>query len=95
MSSEIVKEGMQTVMIKDIKKTKRPSSYTDEDYTLAFITDEKDRKITAAGRWVEDWQVGDVVAGIMQEKASMRTGGGLKEAFPVSSLFLRNPEARY
>lgn len=93
LNSEIVKEGKEKITIVEIKKVKRLSTYTDIDYTLAFIKDQHDRKITAAGRWVEDWKEGDEVEGILQEKAKMLTGH--KETFVSSSLFLKNPNANY
>lgn len=95
MSSEIINEEMQTVTIMEIKKTERPSKYMDRDYTLAWIIDQYGRKIAAAGYWVENWQVGDVVKGILQEKVAIQGRSGNKEENVVSSLFLKNPSANY
>ena len=95
MSSEIVMEGQAKVTIMEIKKLEKPSSYTDGNYILAFIVDQYDRKIAAAGKWVENWQVGDEVEGILQEKATMQGRDGSKKAIVSSSLFLKNPKANY
>ena len=93
LDCEIINEDEVKITIVKMKKTKRPSSYTNGDYTLAFIVDEFDRTITAAGKWVENWQEGDEVEGILQEKAKMMTGR--KDVFVSLSLFLKNPNANY
>jgi len=95
LNSEIVYEGEQKITIVEIQKVKKPSSYTEGNYTLVFIKDKDGRKITAAGRWVENWKIGDEVEGLLQEKAIMQGKSGNKKPVISSSLFLKNPDAKY
>jgi hypothetical protein len=93
INGEIINESIERIKIVKMKKKKKPSSYTGGYYTLALIVDQFDRRIDAAGKWVENWQEGDEVEGILQEKASLTAGH--KEAFVASHLYLKNPQSRY
>ena len=96
LNSEIVNEEKQKITIVEIiKKEEKPSSYTDGTYTLVIILDQFGRKIFAAGRWVQNWKVGNVIEGILQEKAIMQGKSNVKNPVVSSSLFLKNPDANY
>lgn len=93
--SEILREEDSTIEITDLRWGHRESRYSDQPYTLIKIIDQFGRKITAAGQWVEDWKIGDVIEGILQEKVSVKTEDGQKDESIFTSLYLKNPESRY
>lgn len=91
MYTETLRQENTILIITDIRWGHRESKYSDQPYTFVKIIDQLGRKIAAAGEWVEDWQIGDFVEGILQEKVSVKKDD-VKNEQVFTSLYLKNPE---
>ncbi len=93
--SEILHQENAILTITDIRWGHRESKLSDQPYTLIKFIDQFGRKIAAAGQWVESWQIGDVVEGILQEKLLVKTNNDQKGEGIFTSLYLKNPDSAY
>jgi len=95
INTETLHQEDAILTITDIRWSRRESKYSDQPYALVKFIDQFGRKIAAAGQWVEDWQIGDVVEGILQEKLLVKTNNGQKGESIFTSLYLKNPDSMH
>jgi len=77
----------ERIKIVKIAVKQNPSKYKPgETYAVVTVMDDKNRKLSAMGRWAENWKVGDVIeANVEERKWTDRDG------FEQTGLSLKNP----
>jgi hypothetical protein len=85
---------MEKITIKKLKRQDMPSKFKEGDtYKLTTVLDDKGRKMSATGKWAENWKAGDVIeANVEQSKWVDRNGNeniNLKLTNPNPSTFNR------
>ena len=77
----------EKITIKKIGRKDMPSKFKEGDtYKMTTVLDDKNRKMTAFGKWAENWSVGDNVEVNIKEKTWRN-----KDGFEEVSLNLDNP----
>ncbi len=82
---------MATEKIKIVKigRKTQPSKYKPgETFNITTILDEKNRKMTAMGKWSDGWKLGDIVEAEIENKKYTD-----KDGFEQMSLSMKNPNA--
>lgn len=77
----------EQIKILKLGRKQQPSKYKPGDtYAITTIMDEKNRKLSAMGKWSENWKVGDTIEAIVEEKKWVDRDG-----FEQTNLALKNP----
>ena len=77
----------EKITIIKIGRKQNPSKYKPgTTYSITTVLDDKNRKLTAMGKWSDEWKVGDVIDGIVEEKKWTD-----KDGFEQIGLSLKNP----
>lgn len=80
----------EKITIIKIKRQDMPSKYKEGDtYKLTTILDSKKRKMTATGKWAENWKVDDVIEAIIEKKPWTDRNGN-----EIINLNLKNPNPK-
>ena len=77
----------EKIKLVKVGRKQQPSKYKPgETYAITTILDDKNRKLSAMGKWSENWKVGDEIEAIVEEKKWTDRDG-----FEQTNLALKNP----
>lgn len=77
----------EKITIVKLGRKQQPSKYKQgETYTITTVMDDKNRKLTAMGKWSDNWKIGDVIEANVENKKWTD-----KDGFEQTSLALKNP----
>ena len=80
----------EKITIVKLASKQQPSKYKPgETYSIITILDDKNRKLTAMGKWAESWKVGDVSDVLVDERKWKDRDG-----FDQTGFSLKNPNAQ-
>ncbi len=80
----------EKITIVKLGRKQQPSKYKPgETYSITTVLDQNGRKLSGIGKWTENWKIGDIIEGTVEERKWTD-----KDGFEQISLSIKDPNAQ-